>query len=1031
MMATRRHLRIGLLIFLTVSSLRAQTAQPEAGQPFLRNYSYREYGAHAQNWAVAQDERGIVYVGNSDGVLEYDGARWRLIALPNNSIVRSLGVADDGTVFVGGVDEMGYLERDVNGTASYVSLLPLLSPETAPSVEIEPLGDVWRTLIAGDDVFFWSVDRLHHYRGGEIESRDLPSHRVPFLVRDELTNNHPKYGLMAFDGQEFQRLPGGERFVGVPLAFILPLQKDEDPGENGMLVGTQVGEIFVFDPSQGTSRRFRTEADEHLVRHRLDTAIHLDHGSFVVSTMTGGAVILGPSGEVLDRFDKPRGLADNSVRGLLRDREGGLWMALNRGLARADLGAPISKFGMDTGLDGNVEAIVRHRGVIYVGTSLGLYRLGGATFSRVPGVGAPCWSLLSVGDDLLAGAHGGVFAVDDEGARLVHRATDAFAVTMLPSEENISDENILGPMVAVGRPDGLALLERNQAEDTWIDHGHLPGARADLRHILPISERVLWLGTRSQGVGRVAIELRPEPRILAYAEYGRLHGLPDDRGIKVYRLTNDGEPLFGTAEGLYRYDSDNGRFEPSELLGRGRRGIQSLVVSPEGHVWTAAPRQGPAVAFPRGDGYEVVTQPFSRLPASDFYAILPERKTTWLGGTDGLFLVDLDRAPILVSPFNALLRRAETSSGPLSADSRLSFENNSVRFYFAAPSFSDESATRYRWFLQGYDAEASDWNMDVKKEYTNLPPGDYVFRVRAKNVYGLESAPASLAFSVAPPWYRSLAAYTVYAIFLMTLVTAITRFRLVNYEEEKEALALRETALRKEIAMRQLMQDALRDSEEKLKLALAGGNMGTWTWAVETNELHFSDQALRLLGLGTTHPSGGFVSGFRSVVHPQDRPILDSAIASTVKSGDVFEVEFRIVRTSRENVESGPLVPPGEIRWMHCRASVHRDIEERAHTITGTLGDITERKELDNERAARLRQLEERNAALEELSRAVTSDLKSPLVTIRGFLGLVRQDLESGDHNQLEKDLSQIGDAAGNMETLLEDLTTEAFTRSR
>ena len=50
----------------------------EAGRPLIRRYTPREYGAGEQNWAVAQDDRGVVYFGNNLGLLEYDGASWRL-----------------------------------------------------------------------------------------------------------------------------------------------------------------------------------------------------------------------------------------------------------------------------------------------------------------------------------------------------------------------------------------------------------------------------------------------------------------------------------------------------------------------------------------------------------------------------------------------------------------------------------------------------------------------------------------------------------------------------------------------------------------------------------------------------------------------------------------------------------------------------------------------------------------------------------------------------------------------------------------
>jgi len=72
----------------------------EAGRPFVRRYLPSEYGAPEQNWAIVQDDRGVVYVGNNAGVLEYDGTSWRLIRMPNKTTVRSLAKDGAGRIYV-------------------------------------------------------------------------------------------------------------------------------------------------------------------------------------------------------------------------------------------------------------------------------------------------------------------------------------------------------------------------------------------------------------------------------------------------------------------------------------------------------------------------------------------------------------------------------------------------------------------------------------------------------------------------------------------------------------------------------------------------------------------------------------------------------------------------------------------------------------------------------------------------------------------------------------------------------------------
>jgi hypothetical protein len=115
----------------------------ETGLPFLRNYSPREYRAQSQNWAATQDQRGVMYIGNNDGVLVYDGVRWHTVRVANDSAVRSLAVDGNGVVYVGARGEFGYLAPDESGAPHYVSLL-----DRVPAAD-RSFKDIWRTLATG------------------------------------------------------------------------------------------------------------------------------------------------------------------------------------------------------------------------------------------------------------------------------------------------------------------------------------------------------------------------------------------------------------------------------------------------------------------------------------------------------------------------------------------------------------------------------------------------------------------------------------------------------------------------------------------------------------------------------------------------------------------------------------------------------------------------------------------------------------------------------------------------------------------
>lgn len=95
-----------------------------------------------------------------------------------------------------------------------------------------------------------------------------------------------------------------------------------------------------------------------------------------------------------------------------------------------------------------------------------------------------------------------------------------------------------------------------------------------------------------------------------------------------------------------------------------------------------------------------------------------------------------------------------------------SYAQNSFSFDFGSAHFESESELQFQYRLLNFEEEWSDWSSDSRKEYTNLREGDYVFQVRTKSIFDTVSEPIDYAFTIQPPFYRSIFAYLVYGILL-------------------------------------------------------------------------------------------------------------------------------------------------------------------------------------------------------------------------------------------------------------------------
>ena len=87
---------------------------------------------------------------------------------------------------------------------------------------------------------------------------------------------------------------------------------------------------------------------------------------------------------------------------------------------------------------------------------------------------------------------------------------------------------------------------------------------------------------------------------------------------------------------------------------------------------------------------------------------------------------------------------------------------NIFRVEFATPRMSPSATIQYQYILEGIELKWSLWNETSYKEYTNLRPGDYVFKVRSRDLTGNTGEVSSFNFSITPIWYQTIVAFISY-----------------------------------------------------------------------------------------------------------------------------------------------------------------------------------------------------------------------------------------------------------------------------
>ena len=136
-----------------------------------------------------------------------------------------------------------------------------------------------------------------------------------------------------------------------------------------------------------------------------------------------------------------------------------------------------------------------------------------------------------------------------------------------------------------------------------------------------------------------------------------------------------------------------------------------------------------------------------------------------------------------------------------------------------------------------------------------------------------------------------------------------------------------------DITERKRAEEALRESEQRLKRAQEIAHLGSWELDLTNDHLSWSDEVYRIFGL-QPQEFGASYEAFLDYVHPDDRDAVDAAYSGSLREGrDTYEIEHRVVRRST-----------GEIRIVHEKCEHIRDASGRIIRSFGMVHDITERK---------------------------------------------------------------------------------------
>jgi ligand-binding sensor domain-containing protein len=526
--------------------------------------------------------------------------------------------------------------------------------------------------------------------------------------------------------------------------------------------------------------------------------------------------------------DSPGSLPSDSITWLFEDSQERLWIGTRNGLALYQ--PENNNFQVFRHIPSSVASISNNNintieedadGKIWVGTAngLNLWQVSTGNFKRFfysPKETNNCLALFNDKEQRLwlSLRNKGMFVLDNSSGKIIKSympdKSNPNAITTTDITTIYQDYigNIwLGTYSRANVQAGLFRL--NQSEDGFFIYQPKLGDRGS------ISDRIIFF-----------IAEDGKKRLWVGANYGlNLYDPAEDRFTAYYNniincmtgfcIDKTGEPWFGTysGSGLVSFDLQNGSItafgEPQGLLHNDISFLPDcrIPVDDYGRFWL--PTQRGLSVFDPGNKSFVSYLEKDGFQSYDvnYFSCKTRNGDIWIGSNNGLNRIvpsdllkkDTTLPSIVISQVTINDSLYSIPDGKIFKKSvaytdgfQLKYWQKDISFDFVALHYLRSEDNLYSWKLEDYDKDWSSPSKERKASYTNLSPGDYVFRVKASNADGVwNEEGVSIAMTILPPWWRTWLAYIVYALMIVVSLRSYNLWRVRHLRREKELLQIK------------------------------------------------------------------------------------------------------------------------------------------------------------------------------------------------------------------------------------------------
>jgi serine phosphatase RsbU (regulator of sigma subunit) len=807
------------LLFIALVSVMVPVFAQQ-GSPILSNFG-KSRDIENQNWAICQDDCNVMLFANRKGILTFDGEEYQNVRIPVIPYAMQKDPSS-GRIFIGGDNTFGYLSRDETGEYRYYPL---------PSDSL-PTGIATRILFDDKKAWFYGEQSIIRYdletgqRTLRLDSKPGNLFSGMMVTSKNTFINVTGKGLYRIEGDTLFPIVTGYLTEKSEILFSLPYNSTYS------LVGLSDGTLSLFDGIKYIP--FQLNDNGYLRNSLLSDGIALSDTAYAFSTLDGGAEVVGKlSGKVIFLINNQCELPDDEIFAIGSDNNGGLWLSHQFGLTRVDLNLPVRNYSVFSGMKGNLASFARFGNELYTATSEGIYYLTqvanytgvevflksentlpartetaveqeqtkpnsrrgifakifgkknipqetevkdvttknatangvkktiqklqslSTAWVKIEGLNEKCRQLVATPYGLLAATNGGLYFVTNHRANLIVKNRYINSISWMP----------FGGKYFVGAGDGYFSVRYSDGK--WL------AETPDREFVNPVysvvqkSGKTLWLGCDN------TVLKAEQGEKMQYTSYAARKDYPERYSVD---LINDTVFLF-TESGVSFYDVNADKFRVYGVTTPESREISDF----------QTPLSNNRIFRKAGNWYtvshdnKISTGELSVLKIfDDVVSVYVENGNLWvIAGNNKLYCINRRISSGARSSALLFVRSIYNEKGTAFNLGDVKFDrgDNVINFSIISPEYLKSGTTEYQYTISKVMQGWSPWDNRTRYSKAITRPGDYVLKVRARDLFGNVSKEQSVNFTIRAPFTKTLAFYLLSGLLTLGIVIAIIRFR--------------------------------------------------------------------------------------------------------------------------------------------------------------------------------------------------------------------------------------------------------------